>query len=87
MFAGAPYIGEGIIHNLSHAGCLVECERTVLEGSYMTVRVLLPDDIRALGIELAAVRWTRRQYFGVEFLRLRASEHTRLERFLSAHRR
>ena len=85
MFAGAPFIGEGILHNLSQNGCRVECDRTVLQGSYMTVRLLLPNDVRSLSVELAAVRWVREQYFGIEFLRLPASEETRLEQFLAHH--
>lgn len=87
MFAGAPFIGEGFIHNLSQAGCRVECDRAVREGSYVTIRVLLPDNARSLIVELAAVRWVREQCFGVEFLRLPASEQTRLEQFLMVHHR
>ncbi len=87
MFAGAPFIGEGVLHNLSQTGCRVECDRTVLQGSYMTLRLLLPDGIRSLIVELAAVRWVREQYFGIEFLRLPAPEHARLEEFLSRHHR
>ncbi|MBI4001699.1 MAG: PilZ domain-containing protein [Nitrospira defluvii] len=87
MFASAPFIGEGVVHNLSQAGCLVECDRMVLEGSYMTVRVLLPDAARALTVELAAVRWVRKQYFGIEFLRLPTSDRARLEQFLLGHHR
>ena len=86
MFAGAPFIGEGLIHNLSETGCLIECERRVLEGSYVTARLLLPDHVRALVIELAAIRWVREHCFGIEFLRVPAEDHSRLRRFLSPHR-
>lgn len=87
MFAGARFIGEGTVLNLSPHGCLLECEGTVMEGSYLTVRLLLPDNDHALVIDLAAVRWVRRHYFGIEFLRLPASERHRLDQFLTAHRR
>jgi len=87
MFASAAFIGEGLIHNLSTTGCLVECEQMVLEGSYITARLLLPDHIRALTIELAAVRWVREHYFGLEFLRLPTQAHSRLDHFLSVRRR
>jgi len=85
MFAGAPFIGEGILHNLSRTGCRVECARIVLQGSYVTMRVLLPDDRRSLIVDLAAVRWVNNHYFGIEFLRLPTFEQTRLERFLRRH--
>lgn len=87
MFSGAFFIGEGLIHNLSHTGCLVECNRSMLEGSYMAVRLLLPDTIHALIIELAAVRWIRGKYFGMEFLKLPTSDQARLAHFLLAHQR
>jgi hypothetical protein len=63
----------------------VECDRTVLQGSYMTVRLLLPDDRRSLIVDLAAVRWVRQHCFGIEFLRLPAFEQTRLDQFLRRH--
>jgi hypothetical protein len=53
----------------------------------MTLRLLLPDGIRSLIVELAAVRWVRERYFGIEFLRLPASEQARLEQFLTRHHR
>ena len=87
MFAGVPFIGEGAMHNLSRTGCRVECDRAVLQGSYMTLRLLLPDGIRSLIVELAAVRWVRERYFGIEFLRLPASEQARIEQFLTRHHR
>ena len=87
MFAGAPFIGEGILHNLSQTGCRIECERSVLEGSYITIRLLLPDDGRSLSIDLAAVRWVREQYFGIEFLRISTIGQVRLERILRQRQR
>lgn len=87
MFAGAPFIGEGAMHNLSRTGCRVECNRTVLQGSYLTLRLLLPDGVRSLIVELAAVRWVHEQYFGIEFLRLPIPEQARLEQFLTDHHR
>ena len=87
MFSGVLSIGEGLVHNLSHTGCLVECNRSMLEGSYRAVRLLLPDATHALTIELAAVRWTREEYFGIEFLKLPSSDQARLAHFLSAHQR
>ncbi len=53
----------------------------------MAVRLLLPDSTHALTIELAAVRWIREEYFGMEFLKLPSSDQARLAHFLSAHQR
>ncbi|MBX3237016.1 MAG: PilZ domain-containing protein [Nitrospiraceae bacterium] len=87
MFAGVPFIGEGFIRNISRDGCTVECDRIVLQGSYVKLRLWLADGASALAIDLAAVRWVREQYFGLEFLRLTEAERTRLDEFLVHHRR
>lgn len=87
MLAGAAYLSEALIHNLSEAGCLVECEHTILAGSCITARLLLPDQAPALVIEVAAIRWVRQHHFGIEFLRTPAPDHSRLNRFLSSYRR
>ena len=87
MFAGARCIGEGTVLNLSAEGCLLEGERAVMKGSYLTVRLLLPDNAPALVIDLAAVRWVHTHYLGLEFLRLPALERDRLEQFLTSYRR
>ncbi len=87
MFSGALSIGEGLVHNLSHRGCLVECKGSMLGGSYMTVRLLLPDATHALTVELAAVRWTREKYFGIEFLKLPTPDQARLAHFLLGRQR
>lgn len=87
MFAGVPFIGEGVIHNLSHAGCRAECDRTVQKGSYVTVRLLLPDHTTALIVELAAIRWVREGCFGIEFLRLPAFDQNRIDEFLIDYHR
>jgi hypothetical protein len=86
MFSGVPFIGEGYLLNLSPIGCTVDCERNVLNGSYMKLRLLLPDCIPSIDIDVAAVRWVRGQFFGVEFLRLHTQERSRLGRFLFDHR-
>lgn len=85
MFASPQFIGEGVLHNLSQTGCRVECDRTVRQGSYMTVRLLLPNTVHSLRIDVAAVRWVQEEYFGIEFLRLPLLEQTRLQQFLAYH--
>jgi hypothetical protein len=87
MFAGVATIGEGLIHNISPVGCTVECDRAVLQGSYMKLRLLLPDSLQSLAVELAAVRWAQKPYFGVEFLRMSPEHRARLRDFLIGHLR
>jgi len=86
MFSGMPSIGEGLTLNLSLHGCTVEGMRTVLNGSYMKLRLFLPDSDFSLRVDLAAVRWVFGPYFGVEFLRLPVQDRSRLDRFLDDFR-
>ena len=86
MFSGMPAIGEGLTLNVSPHGCTVEGMRTVLDGSYMKLRLFLPDLHSSLRVELAAVRWVLGPYFGVEFLRLPVQDRSRLDQFLDDFR-
>jgi hypothetical protein len=70
IFGGAPFVGEGILSNLSLMGCSVMCDREVLCGSDVRVSVLLPNQTSALSIDLGTIKWVQGNQFGVEFLRL-----------------
>ena len=83
IFGGAPFVGEGVIANLSISGCSVTCERTVLTGSYIKLSVLLPDPTSSLFIELGKIRWVNGTAFGVEFIRVPTLTRHRLDRVVS----
>ena len=83
IFGGAPFVGEGVVSNLSLSGCSVTCERSVLTGSYVKLSVLLPDPTSSLFIELAKIRWVKKNRFGVEFIRLPTITRHRLDRVVS----
>ena len=82
IFGGAPFVGEGILSNLSLMGCPVMCDREVLCGSDVRVSVLLPDQTPALSIDLGTIKWVQGCQFGVEFLRLPLEARQRLNRTL-----
>jgi len=83
IFGGAPFVGEGMVSDLSVSGCSVTCERTVLMGSYIKLSVLLPEPTSSLFIELGKVRWVKEQTFGVEFIRIPTMTRHRLDRVVS----
>ena len=83
IFGGAPFVGEGVVSDLSMSGCSVTCERTVLSGSYIKLSVLLPDPTSSIFIELGKVRWVRENAFGVEFIRVPTLTRHRLDRVVS----
>ena len=78
IFGGAPFVGEGILTNLSLMGCSVLCDREVLCGSEVRVSVLFPNQTTALSIELGTIKWVQGEQFGVEFLRLPLEARQRL---------
>jgi PilZ domain-containing protein len=82
VFGGAPFVGEGILTNLSLMGCSVLCDREVLRGSDVRVSVLLPDQTSALSIELGTIKWVQGEQFGVEFLRVPLDARQRLNSML-----
>lgn len=82
MFGGAPFVGEGVLTNLSFSGCSVLCDREVQCGSHVRVSVLLPDQAQALTIELGTIKWVQGHQFGVEFVRLPEETRQRLNRRL-----
>jgi hypothetical protein len=82
IFGGAPFVGEGILSNLSLMGCSVVCDREVLCGSDVRVSVLLPNQTPALSIDLGTIKWVQGNQFGVEFLRLPLEARQRLNRTL-----
>ena len=82
IFGGAPFVGEGILTNLSLMGCSVMSDREVLCGSEVRVSVLLPNQMPALSIDLGMIKWVQGHEFGVEFLRLPLEERQRLNSML-----
>ena len=78
IFGGAPFVGEGVLTNLSLMGCSVLCDREVLCGSDVRVSVLLPNQTAALSIDLGTIKWVQGDKFGVEFLRLPLEARKRL---------
>lgn len=82
IFGGAPFVGEGILSNLSLMGCSVMCDREVLCGSDVRVSVLLANQAQALSIDLGTIKWVQGRQFGVEFLRLPLDARQRLNRVL-----
>ena len=82
IFGGAPFVGEGLLTNLSLMGCSVLCDREVLCGSDVRVSVLLPNQTAALSIDLGTIKWVQGHQFGVEFLRLPLEARQRLNNTL-----
>ena len=82
IFGGAPFVGEGVLTNLSLKGCSVTCDREVLCGSHVRVSMLLDHQSPALPVELGIIKWVRGNELGVEFVRVPLEAQQRLNRTL-----
>jgi hypothetical protein len=78
IFGGAPFVGEGVLSNLSLKGCSVTCDREVLCGSEVRVSMLLNHEPPALPVELGTIKWVKGNQFGVEFVRVPVETQQRL---------
>ncbi len=80
--SGDSMIGQGTLINLSGPGCAVETTLPVQPGDYLELHVMAPDQARPLTVGLAKVRWTTEQKAGIEFIRVRRDEQSRLQRLI-----
>jgi len=82
VFAGEAYVGEGTVLNVSVPGCAVHSRKRVQTGSYLELRMLVPDTTSPLRVGLAKVRWCEGQRFGVEFIKMPGEDQVRLGRLV-----
>lgn len=76
--------GTGTMIDLSVEGCRIRSEASVFTGDYLAMQLHLPDQDCPLRIDLAAVRWSIGQEFGVEIIRLSPDQQTRLRELIHA---
>jgi hypothetical protein len=87
MFAGETYVGEGTVLNLSLPGCAIQSGKRVQPGSYLEMRLLVPDSDSPLRVGLAKVRWCEERRFGVEFIQMPGGDQVRLGELVKHDRR
>ncbi len=86
IFSGDSFVGEGTVRNVSVPGCAIVSNRAVEPGTYLEMKVLMPDSGPSLSVELAKIRWRRGRRFGVEFIRMPGADQVRLGRLIKRHR-
>ncbi len=85
LLQGGALIGDGTGFDLSAWGCTVTSQATVETGDYVALQLYLPDQqdpTTPLMVELAKVRWTTQQKFGLEFISLPSGDQQRLRRYV-----
>ena len=82
-FTSDEVTGTGIIYNLSKEGCAIESEIHMPMNSYLQLELQMSPDESPVFIEFAAVRWSTRTEFGVEFLTLNEDSKKRILKYLA----
>ena len=77
-FPGKEESVAGTVSNLAVGGCKVESEASVYIGMYLALQICLPGQEASLKVDQAAVRWARKEEFGLEFIRMQPEEEDRL---------
>ena len=83
--AGDQLRGEGTTLNLSTGGWKVHGSHPVQAGMPLSLHVSLPDGVGPMEVELAVVRWSQGQTFGLKNTILGEKEGMRLRRFIAKH--
>ena len=86
IFAGDSCVGEGTVLNVSVPGCEIYSKKPVEPGTYLEMKVLVPDSRSSISVELAKVRWRNGYRFGVEFIRMPGEDQVRLGRWVKSSR-
>ena len=86
IFAGDSFVGEGTVSDVSVPGCAITSDMIVKAGTYLEMKVLMPDNGPSLCVDLAKIRWRNGRRFGVEFIRMPGVDQVRLGRLIKGQR-
>ncbi len=80
---GRRTAGLGVVFDVSLKGAKVMSETPVKAGDRLTLTLRLPNQMFPASVDLATVRWTKDQTFGVEFMALSPVAQMRLRKFMT----
>jgi len=72
--------GGGLVVDVSLEGCRIRSAVPMPKGDYVRIRIDLVGE--TLSGDLAVVRWSRKEEFGVELIRMASDQQARLRGFL-----
>ena len=70
--------GEGVLLDLSPAGCRMRSNIALNAGTYLALRIAVAQEPTPVAVEVSVVRWCKDGNFGVEFLRYRQGDRERV---------
>ena len=75
--------GEGVLFDLSPAGCRMRSDIALNAGTYLTLRIAVAPEPTPLAVEVSVVRWCKDGHIGVEFLRYRQGDRERVSNLVA----
>ena len=76
--------GEGVLFDLSPAGCRMRSDIALNAGSYLTLRIAVEQEPIPVAVEVSVVRWCKDGHCGVEFLRYSQGDRERVTNLVEA---
>jgi PilZ domain len=76
--------GEGVLLDLSPAGCRMRSDVALNAGTYLALRIAVAQEPTPLAVEVSVVRWCKDGHFGVEFLRYSQGARERVTNLVAA---
>ena len=83
-FVGETVAGQGILCDISLGGCGVRSNQTVPVGAFLQATIHLPKKGELLKVDVAVVRWSAGNAFGLDFLQVGQEEQDRLKRLIKS---
>ena len=74
---------EGMVLNLSPDGCRLKSSLAPSNGTELVIHLHVADELAAIRVDRAVVRWSAGPDFGVQFLLMGVHEEEQLQRVLS----
>lgn len=81
-FSGERISAQGVILDLSLGGCRARSADEFTKGEFLGVLIDVPRYETPLHVILAAVRWSKGEEFGIEFIRMAPEEQQRLREWV-----
>ncbi len=76
--------GEGVLFDLSPAGCRMRSDIALNAGTYLALRIAVEQVPTPVAVEVSVVRWCKDGHFGVEFLRYSQGDRERVTNLVEA---
>lgn len=81
-FGDGVFAQAGMVVDISHEGCRIRSTDGVPGSKYFHVEIQLEGPVERLTVDLAVMRWSRQEEFGVEFIRMAPESQAQLRRII-----